>query len=163
MNSSNEVSGTPLSTDLNIRVLNVFLYRFFRGSHAARTTYFDKNILGFSEKKKWQFKYSGPFYSKENKVTHVDRTILSSLFFKEINSVFWLRGGRIKKRIPPQVYCSNSDQISEYFLTYEKARSFFCEAFYIFDSSFSWYIMVNDSLRTEAKDDYDFTYFFMKK
>ena len=157
------IPGDPLERQSSDRLLRVFLYKFFRGTHVVKANYFDKNTRSLSDKKKWHFKFSGPYFANPDELVIMDRSVLSNAFFQNAEKIFWVKGARVEKRIPPQISCTTPKDFSDYFLNPETALQFYSEALYVFDISFSWYICIRNSLLLESRDDYDFMYFCYMK
>ncbi|MCC4607772.1 hypothetical protein LL967_07795 [Xanthomonas campestris pv. zinniae] len=153
-----KIPGRPLDEGLSGRMHRVFLYKFFRGSHAYRKPIFDVSKREFSEKKLWNFNLSGPYIDDHLNSMICDRGILLAPFFKKTDSVFWFEGGRMDKKHPHNFFCAKPEDLSDYFFDPIRSQVYSSGLLYIFDTSFCWFIRVRDSLVASPKDQSDYVF-----
>lgn len=158
------IPGEKINLDISRRIHRIFIYKIFRTHHAYKKEYFDKQKGRFSEKKIWQFSYAGPYDPGEDlEIIGTNREILKAPFFHETGRVIWIEGGRNNKRVPHDMFCATSKEITDYFLDANRACNYSSGLIYIFNESMDWAIRIRSSLRINAVDDADYIYQVYRK
>jgi hypothetical protein len=155
--------GFLLDPESSSRLHRVFLYKFFRGSHAIKEIFFDKRSMAFSNEMKWKFNYSGPYLGSHFKDFVTDRSIFSRDFFQHEERVFIFEGGRFNKKNPQQFYCAKPNDV-EYFFQHSSDMTLYgSDVLYVFGGGFDWFIHVRASLKPNYIDETDYIYQYYSK
>jgi hypothetical protein len=138
------------------RVLRVFLFKFFRKEHVTWQPQFDRAARSMSKKKYRRFIFKGPYWGESLlNATSVDRSWMKGDFFLSRQKVFFMPHF-VKKGEFKRIYRVDPQSLSRYF-NEEQPLGTDVEFSYVFDSSFTWFLYIQDSIRPGGVDDADFS------
>ncbi|WP_146185456.1 hypothetical protein [Acidovorax sp. HMWF029] len=153
-----KLPGRMIDVKSSGRLHRIFLYKFFKGSHAYRKNSFDKATMSFSSKKTWKFNLSGPFLGGDSVCFVGDRSVLDEKFFEEEGEVCFFEAGRFDRKNPPKFYCVGAPEARIFLQEPKFMTTYSSDLLYVVGKKFNWFLHIRASLKFGANDDSDYIY-----